>query len=81
MTNIQLKVTKNNKLVLIVDLTRDGAFTKSCRSRQIASSGGSVLLWKDGLPHPDSARFNLHVFRSLRPEEKQEAERRRRDSL
>jgi len=73
MKNIRLKVTKSNKLVLIVDLAQEGDYTRRFRSRQIASSEGNVLLWIGGLPHPESARFNLNVFRSLRPEENEEA--------
>lgn len=70
MQNIELEVTDDNKLILVVDLDTDIAYTRSHRSVRIASSEGNLQIWADGKPHPRGIKVNLNVFRILTQEEK-----------
>jgi hypothetical protein len=74
--NIKVTVS-GNKLLLEVDLTYEGPYTNRGRTRRIASSHGNITIWADGEPLPDGVRFNLNVYRSLRPDEKAEVEKNR----
>lgn len=75
MQNVKVKITRTNRLILTVDLTKEVGWTTQARSIRIATTEGNLQLWKDGKPHPKNIRLNLNVFRSLTEEEKKEAER------
>jgi hypothetical protein len=77
MENVELEI-QGDTLILRVDLTKECGFTGGGKSVRIGSSEGNVQLWVDGKPHPDKIRFNLNVFRSLKPEEQKAAEEHRR---
>ena len=70
MQNIELEVTDDNKLILMVDLETDIAYTRSHRSMRIASTEGNLQIWHNGKPHPSGIKVNLNVFRVLDQEEK-----------
>jgi len=78
MQNIDLEVTDNNKLILVVDLDVDIAYTRSHRSVRIASSEGNLQIWYNGKPHPKGVKVNLNVFRGLTQEEKEEVAKARK---
>jgi hypothetical protein len=80
MENCELEI-QDNILLLRVDLSKECGFTGGGKSIRIGSSEGNVQLWVDGKPHPEKIRFNLNVFRSLKPEEEKAAEQYRRESI
>lgn len=75
MQNVEVKITRNNRLVLTVDLNKETGWTTHARSIRIASTEGNLQLWKNGKPHPKGIRLNLNVFRSLTEAEREEADR------
>jgi len=77
MENIEVRVTEDKKLILTVDLTCEGDFTRRACSRRVATSGGNIVIWKDGQPLPGPIKFNLNVTRGLTATEREEAKRTR----
>jgi len=75
MENIELSISDDDVLTLRVDLNKEVGLTGAMRSKRIATSGGNIVLWKDGKPLPNSLRFNLNVFRSLTDEEQEDLQR------
>jgi hypothetical protein len=73
MENLEVSITDDDKLVLVVDLKREVGYTKYHRSIRIATSKGNINLWQDGKLRPE--KFNLNVFRSLTAKEKREGVR------
>jgi len=78
MQNIELEVTHDNKLILMVDLDTDIAYTRSYRSVRVASTEGNLQIWHKGRPHPRGIKVNLNVFRGLTKEEKAEVAKARK---
>jgi len=68
MDNLEVTVTDDEKLVLVVDLKREVGFTSEGRSVRVATSGGNINLWQNGKLRPE--KFNLNVFRGLTTQEK-----------
>jgi hypothetical protein len=68
--NVDLCI-EGDKLIIIVDLSRELAPSKSGRSLVIASSYGNILLFgPDGKPLAGQFRLNLNLTRQWTAEEK-----------
>ena len=76
MENVKISI-EGNRLSIEIDLEHQGSFTRQFKSRRIATTGGNLHLWRDGEPLPDNTRLNLNLVRSLREDERQEAEQMR----
>jgi hypothetical protein len=70
MENLEVSITDDDKLVLVVDLKREVGYTKHQRSVCIGTSKGNINVWQDGKLRPE--KFNLNVFRQLTAQEERE---------
>jgi len=78
MENIDMMLD-GDTLVLKIDLSKDLHCTAEYKSMRIASTEGNLPIWQDGKPHPKQIRVNLNVWRPLTWQEKEAAEKERRD--
>jgi hypothetical protein len=72
MDNIELSLSDDDVLTIVVDVKKAIGWTKNRTSVRIASTQGNLQLWKDGRPHPERPRMNLNIFRPLTAAEEQE---------
>jgi len=70
MENLEVTVTEDEKLVLVVDLRREIGYTKYGSNVSVATSGGNINLWHNGKLRQE--KFNLNVFRPLTKKEQRE---------
>jgi hypothetical protein len=75
MDNIELSLSDDDVLTIVVDLKRAIGWTKNRTSVRIASTQGNLQLWRDGKPHPQRIRVNLNVFRPLTRAEQDQDDR------
>ena len=74
MNNIELEVSDDNVLVVRIDLKKGNYVTNSGRSVMIGTTGGNLLLWRDGKPDPLQIRINCNVFRPFTTDERKAIE-------
>jgi hypothetical protein len=82
MNNIAIEVGAENILVLRIDLKKGNYPTNSGRSVMIGTTGGNLLLWRDGKPDPLQIKVNCSVFRPFTTDEQkaiEEAQKKRRE--
>ncbi len=78
MNNIEIEIGSDDVLVIKVDLSKAKYLTNSGRSVMIGTTGGNLLLWRDGKPDPRQIRVNCSVFRPLTIEERKAIEEERK---
>jgi len=74
MNNLEIQIGDDDILIIKIDLSKGQYLTNSGRSVMIGTSGGNLLLWRDGKPDPRQIRVNCSVFRPLTSEERQHVE-------
>lgn len=72
MENMEMTLLPDDKLQIVIDLTKDLSFSHGGRNITVASTRGNVPIWSDGKPHPRNIKVNLTAFRPLTTAEKEE---------
>jgi len=78
MNNVEIEIGSNDILLIKIDLSKEKYLTNSGRSVMIGTTGGNLLLWRDGKPDPRQIRINASIFRPLTIEERKEVEEERK---